>query len=319
MVNARRFVGCFLPLGLMLACTLVSAADENVLYRCKDSRGNPAFTNGRQGYSECTELGRYPKKGSETSTSASVQALPSAVAQAKAAPASASSARPGSAVGAASTAAPAPAKPKVQRGAVYRYERDGVVHYTNVKPAAAKAELVFTYAIETCMACQIRSAVDWNTVALRLDDYDAEIAAAAAAHGVDEALVRAVIHAESAYRANARSHKGAQGLMQLMPATATRFGVTDAYDPTQNIGGGVQYLAFLLKKFNGDTRLAAAGYNAGEGAVDRHGGVPPYAETQVYVERVGLLHARYRAALDAALPAETTVTASAATVTGASP
>ena len=208
-----------------------------------------------------------------------------------------------------------PAKPKVQRGAVYRYERDGVVHYTNVKPAI-QAELVFTYAIETCMACQIRSAVDWNTVALRLDDYDAEIATATAAHGVDEALVRAIIHAESAYRVNARSHKGAQGLMQLMPATATRFGVNDAYDPAQNIAGGVQYLAFLLKRFDGDTRLATAGYNAGEGAVDRYGGVPPYAETQVYVDRVGILHARYQAALKTVLPA---TAARVTPVAGASP
>ncbi len=90
---------------------------------------------------------------------------------------------------------------------------------------------------------------------------------------------------------------GAQGLMQLMPPTAARFGVSDSYDAGQNIRGGVQYLAWLLKRFNGDLTLAAAGYNAGEGAVDRHGGVPPYSETQYYVRRVGQLAERYRSAL----------------------
>jgi soluble lytic murein transglycosylase-like protein len=85
--------------------------------------------------------------------------------------------------------------------------------------------------------------------------------------------------------------------MQLIPATASRFGVADVFDPNQNIRGGVQYLAWLLKRFDNDLTLAAAGYNAGEGAVDRHGGVPPYAETQRYVVRVGQLAERYRGAL----------------------
>ena len=80
--------------------------------------------------------------------------------------------------------------------------------------------------------------------------------------------------------------------------TARRFGVVDSYDATQNIRGGVQYLAWLLKRFNGDLTLAAAGYNAGEGAVDRHKGVPPYSETQRYVQRVGVLVERYRSALN---------------------
>lgn len=145
--------------------------------------------------------------------------------------------------------------------------------------------------------------------------FDELVTSLAKRHGVDARLVHAVITVESAYQPRARSPKGARGLMQLMPATAQRFGVTDVYDPGQNIAGGVEYLAWLLKRFNGDTRLAAAGYNAGEGAVDRHGGVPPYAETQVYVERVGILHARYRAALDGGLPAATV----AAGVAGAPP
>jgi soluble lytic murein transglycosylase-like protein len=111
---------------------------------------------------------------------------------------------------------------------------------------------------------------------------------------VDEAVVRAIIHAESAFNPRALSRVGAQGLMQLMPATARRFGVGDAFDAAENIRGGVQYLAWLLKRFDGNVKLAAAGYNAGEGAVDKYKGIPPYAETRRYVERVGLLAARYR-------------------------
>ena len=106
--------------------------------------------------------------------------------------------------------------------------------------------------------------------------------------------MRAIMHAESAFNPNALSRAGAQGLMQLMPATARRFGVANAYDPTQNIHGGVEYLAWLLKRYNNDLVLAAAGYNAGEGAVDRHKGVPPYSETQRYVQRVAVLAERYR-------------------------
>lgn len=110
------------------------------------------------------------------------------------------------------------------------------------------------------------------------------------AYGVDPALVRAVIQAESAFHPMATSKVGAQGLMQLMPATAARFGVSNAYDPEQNIQGGVAYLAYLLHHYSGNTALAVAGYNAGEGAVDRWGGVPPYAETRNYVKRVSTLY-----------------------------
>jgi len=109
--------------------------------------------------------------------------------------------------------------------------------------------------------------------------------------------VRAVIHAESAFNPNAVSHKGAQGLMQLMPETASRFGVADPFMADQNIRGGVAYLAWLLKRFDGDQRLVSAAYNAGEGAVERNGGVPPYQETLRYVDRVALLAQRYRGAL----------------------
>lgn len=103
---------------------------------------------------------------------------------------------------------------------------------------------------------------------------------------VSPALVLALISVESSGKTNAESHKGAQGLMQLIPATAERFGVTDATDPSENIRGGVAYLDWLMREFKGDAILALAGYNAGENAVKSHKGVPPFAETRSYVPKV---------------------------------
>ena len=106
-------------------------------------------------------------------------------------------------------------------------------------------------------------------------------------YNIDPLLIYAQMHQESAFKKRARSHKGASGLMQLMPATARRFGVTDIYNPRQNIDAGVKYMRWLLKKFNGDVVLALAGYNAGEGAVMKYGNkVPPYRETREYVRRI---------------------------------
>jgi hypothetical protein len=102
-------------------------------------------------------------------------------------------------------------------------------------------------------------------------------------YALDPALVKQVVAAESAFDSNARSPKNAQGLMQLIPATAARFGVSNPWDAEQNLRGGMAYLSWLLGRFRGDVRLALAGYNAGEGAVMRHGGLPPYAETRNYV------------------------------------
>jgi soluble lytic murein transglycosylase-like protein len=110
--------------------------------------------------------------------------------------------------------------------------------------------------------------------------------AAARRHALDPELVRAVVAVESDFHADAVSPKGAQGLMQLMPATARALGVKDAFDPAQNLDGGARHLRALIDQYGGDVKRALAAYNAGPGAVARHGGVPPYAETREYVRKV---------------------------------
>lgn len=117
-------------------------------------------------------------------------------------------------------------------------------------------------------------------------DYADLIHAAAERHGLNPVLLVAMAQTESAFDPRAVSSEGACGLMQLMPGTADRFGVSDPFDATQNIEGGARYLSWLLERFDGRTDLALAGYNAGEGAVERHQGVPPFAETRNYVDRV---------------------------------
>lgn len=265
------------------------------LYRCRDKKGVTAYTSTRAGYADCKLVGSFPDSKKSVAT-----ADPGA--DQKASPAD-DSMRPavefrsvaGEGQPAAAVIPDDVPKPKVTRGAVYKYTKGGVTHYTNRRPAG-RAEVLFTY-IETCFACSIRPSVDFNEVGLNLTAYADEVYRAATQFGVDEALVRAVMHAESAFNPNAISRAGAQGLMQLIPATADRFGVENPFDPSQNIRGGVSYLAWLSKRFDGDLRKIAAGYNAGEGAVDRYGGVPPYQETMLYVDRVGILHQRYRDAL----------------------
>lgn len=110
--------------------------------------------------------------------------------------------------------------------------------------------------------------------------------AAARRHGLDPDLVLSVVAVESAFRPDAVSPKGAQGLMQLMPRTAAALGVTNALDPAQNLEGGARHLRFLVDLYGGDLRKALAAYNAGQGAVQRHGGVPPYRETREYVRKI---------------------------------
>ena len=271
-----KTAGQLLALGVVLFAS--SQAVAGTLYRCTGAKGETAFTSSRAGYSNCKALSTVPNApppaASKPAAGAKVEFRSS----------------PGSAAPAAAVAASQP--DRVTRGAVYRYIKDGVSHYTNRPPKGVKSAVLFTY-IESCFACRAGSSVDFESVALKTDSFSSEVAAAAAEHGVDPAFVRAVIHAESAFNPNAVSNKGAQGLMQLMPATAQRFGVSDAFVPAQNINGGTQYLAWLIKRFKGNTRLAAAAYNSGEGAVDRFAGVPPYQETERFVERVGILHRRY--------------------------
>lgn len=179
---------------------------------------------------------------------------------------------------------------------VYTFIHKGVRQYVSRRPEgiSARVDVLDVYYIQGCYLC--RAPKDFKVASLRLDtqSYRREIEAAAGQYGVDRALVRAVMHAESGFRPNAISMAGAQGLMQLMPATAERFAVDNPFDPRQNIRGGVRYLAWLLRRFNGNETLALAGYNAGEASVVEHNGVPPYAETQSYVTLVRSLTERYR-------------------------
>lgn len=175
-------------------------------------------------------------------------------------------------------------------------QKNGVIRYSDMMPEQGHYELLL---FNDCYACDPDSRVNWRTTGLFLYDYASTIKAAAKAYSVEPALIRALIHAESAFNPRAISRKGAMGLTQLMPATARELGVGDALMAEQNIFGGVKYLAGLLKQYDGNVALATAAYNAGAGAVQKHGGIPPYAETRAYVARVKLLHQRYRDMLNA--------------------
>jgi soluble lytic murein transglycosylase-like protein len=173
---------------------------------------------------------------------------------------------------------------------IYTYKStSGVTSFSDIEPLDADYR---RYRID-CFACEVDSLIDWRKAKLYLQPYRHDINQASLVYDIDPAFVRAVIHAESHFNPQAISKTGAQGLMQLMPATARELGVKNSLSAKQNIKGGVKHLARLLKKYKGDNALASAAYNAGEGAVKRHGGIPPYKETQVYVERVGILHKRY--------------------------
>ncbi len=177
---------------------------------------------------------------------------------------------------------------------IYKFtDKDGMIHYTNVRPSGQQNVKTFSF---PCYASDTScNQLDWEKIPLNRNAFDAEIKAAAAVYTVDESLIRAIIHAESAYHPDALSPRGAQGLMQLMPATQKELQVEDVFDPLSNIEGGTQYLARLLNQFDQDVELAAAAYNAGPGAVKEYGGVPPYRETREYVRRVKILFRRYSA------------------------
>ncbi|NKZ38092.1 lytic transglycosylase domain-containing protein [Oleiagrimonas citrea] len=279
---------------LLLACVWTLPAQATNMYRCTGTSGETVFTTSKAGYRDCHRIRLADDKVSRHAPAAKKSASKAAAGWQY---------REGTAAKAPSLpAADKQAGVRVLRGAVYKVvHADGSIEYTNVRPRGKKARhartrTLFTY-IATCAACDVHSRIDWSRVPLRLSVYASAIRLAASRYGVDPALLRAIIHAESAFNPRAVSAKGAQGLMQLMPATASDMGVHDAFDATQNIEGGARYLAQLLKTFNGDDRLAAAAYNAGPDAVQKYGGVPPYAETKVYVQRVTTLHRRYRQAM----------------------
>jgi soluble lytic murein transglycosylase-like protein len=186
--------------------------------------------------------------------------------------------------------APGNADAKKPGARIYKYIQGGTTSFSDVPPS----KLAYAVYSPSCYACNVTSNIDWYSTKLHLDAYADEIGVAARQFDLDPALVRAVIHAESGFNAQARSQKGAMGLMQLMPGTARMLGVSDARIPGNNIRGGVQYLASLLARFKNDVALATAAYNAGPEAVQKYAGVPPYAETQVYVQRVKILHQRYK-------------------------
>ncbi len=281
----------------LLLLLAAPAAWAGTVYRCVDRAGDVHFVSARIPGQQCKVAAQYAAAGPSSPTVPSPAVSPS----------SAAAPVPAAAAGNAPTAAPAAGgEPKFLRMAhstTYVWlDADGVRHFANRRPSGiANVQVRRTsypiFSIPGCYACGVAPNVDFGHVRLNLQAFRGEVQAAAQRHGVDEAIVRAIIHAESAFRPHVVSPKNAQGLMQLIPATARRFGVRDAFDPAQNIEGGVKYLAWLLKRYNGDLTMAAAGYNAGEGAVDRYKGVPPYRETRQYVARVGQLAERYRKAL----------------------
>jgi soluble lytic murein transglycosylase-like protein len=174
---------------------------------------------------------------------------------------------------------------------VFKYRKNGAVMFADSVPIKTPYQLIV---YNSCYACSTNSNVDWHSTRLHLTEFADVINEQSSFFKVDPALVRAIIHAESAFNPLARSRKGAMGLMQLMPNTASQMGVFNLSDPKQNIRGGVKYLATLLESFKGNEMLATAAYNAGPSAVTRHNGIPPYEETQTYVKRVSILQKRYK-------------------------
>lgn len=178
-------------------------------------------------------------------------------------------------------------------------EVDGSIRFTDRKPADPKNTKVFTassnkfghYSISPLKAklwnrgASRTSSGRNSSISHRSKQYEQLITQASQAHNLDPALVKAVIHAESSFNPQAISPNGAIGLMQLMPTTAKRLGVRP-HVPEENIKGGVRYLSALIQAFKGNLKMALAAYNAGEGAVRRYQGIPPYEETQTYVKKV---------------------------------
>ncbi|RHW74833.1 lytic transglycosylase domain-containing protein [Colwellia sp. RSH04] len=173
---------------------------------------------------------------------------------------------------------------------IYKYKSaDGVTSFSGIEPIGVDYKQVRF----DCYACKVDSLINWRKAKLYVTKYHSLISKASDQYDIDPAYVKAIIHAESHFDPKAISKQGAQGLMQLMPETAQWLGVKNPFVAQQNINGGVKHLSRLLKKYNGNISLTSAAYNAGEGTIKRYGGIPPYAETKVYVERVEILHDRY--------------------------
>lgn len=174
-------------------------------------------------------------------------------------------------------------------------EADGTLRFTNQAPRGGQVAEVFTAKASKGRFIKLRGRARRSGYSPEL--YDNAIYAAADEHQVDPALIKAVIHAESAFNPYAVSPKGAQGLMQLMPKTGRMMGLSNPFSPTSNIRAGTRYLAVLLKRFRNEAHAIAA-YNAGEAPVTRYRGIPPYAETRAYVRRVLALKKQYTASLN---------------------
>jgi soluble lytic murein transglycosylase-like protein len=183
---------------------------------------------------------------------------------------------------------PAPPAPVVRRNKLLKLtSRTMSGSVASAQPAAPRASVAPALAMAAGKALEGFSTGDANVDGFIVDSSNR--------HGVDPLLIYSIMHRESSFKRFALSNKGARGLMQLMPATAARLGVRDIFNPQQNIEGGVKYIRFLLNLFDGDVRLALAGYNAGEGAVLKYGrSVPPYRETQEYVRRISERYALMR-------------------------
>lgn len=287
---------------LLLLFGWAAGANAGSLYRCVGSDGIPNYTSKKVDGADCKVVAKTtPDRVSVNPAlgGASMQAASGSTATPTAAAATPANAAPKQT----SSAGAAPKFLRMAYSTTYSYvDANGVTNYSNSRPKGVGSVNVIKseYAVfsqPSCYACGFTTTHNFGSIRLNTASFASEIKAAALAYGVEEAVVRAIIHAESAYRPHVQSHKGAQGLMQLIPATAKRFGVNDSFDPAQNINGGVQYLSWLLRRYKQDLTLASAAYNAGEGAVDRYGGVPPYKETRQYVARVGQLAERYRKAL----------------------
>jgi len=184
-------------------------------------------------------------------------------------------------------------------GTLYQREQDGKIVYGTRKLPGSVKVLAFTVPAPPGEPAHVGLG---EVGPAQIDRYPKQFRAAARATGVDEAWLRAIAHAESGFDANAVSSKGAQGVMQLMPATSREYGVADPFSSAQSIDGGARHLRVLMRRYHNDLTLVAAAYNAGIGAVTRYGGVPPYAETQAYVAKVQILHERYRTALGSKKP-----------------